>query len=188
MNPILFYLFGAVAIIAAILMLFFRNPVSSAISLVVSFLAMAALFIGLDAHFIGVIQVLVYTGAIMVLFIFIIMLLNVKKEESKKIPLMPLLGGLLLVGLLTAQIAGIVSSQTNKPEQAVDLATASAYYAGNEAISSQLKEGNYPNASIIGQTLFEKYNGAFLIAGFVLVVATVGVVSLSRRPECPKSE
>ena len=70
--------FGAAVIIN-------RNPVASALSLVVSFLALAALFVSLDAYFIGVIQVLVYAGAIMVLFLFIIMLLDLRAENLRKI-------------------------------------------------------------------------------------------------------
>ncbi len=62
-----------------------RNPVASALSLVVSFLGLAALFMGLDAFFIGIIQVLVYAGAVMVLFLFIIMLLDLRAEERRKI-------------------------------------------------------------------------------------------------------
>jgi NADH-quinone oxidoreductase subunit J len=64
-----------------------RNPVASALSLVVSFLGLAALFVSLDAFFIGVIQVLVYAGAVMVLFLFIIMLLDVRAEERRKLNL-----------------------------------------------------------------------------------------------------
>ena len=60
-----------------------RNPVSSALSLVISFLGLAALFITLNAYFIGVIQILVYTGAVMVLFLFIIMLLDIKEENER---------------------------------------------------------------------------------------------------------
>src|SRR4030081_3559592 len=59
-----------------------RNPVASALSLVVSFLGLAALFMSLDAYFVGIIQVLVYAGAVMVLFLFIIMLLNIRTEET----------------------------------------------------------------------------------------------------------
>ena len=62
-----------------------RNPVASALSLVVSFLGLAALFMSLDAYFLGIIQVLVYAGAVMVLFLFIIMLLNIRAEERRRI-------------------------------------------------------------------------------------------------------
>ena len=72
--PVFFYAFAAVSVIGAIALVCFRNPVSSAISMVGSFVGLAALFIGLNAYFVGIIQILVYAGAIMVLFLFIIML------------------------------------------------------------------------------------------------------------------
>ena len=78
--------FGAAVIIN-------RNPVASALSLVVSFLGLAALFMSLDAFFIGIIQVLVYAGAVMVLFLFIIMLLDLRAEERRKINLVAFAGG-----------------------------------------------------------------------------------------------
>lgn len=183
MNPILFYIFGAIAAFSAIAMLFFRNPVSAAISLVLSFCGLAALFVGLDAHFIGVIQILVYTGAVMVLFLFIIMLLNVKKEETKRLPFMPLLASLALVVLLLGQFVGIIGDSTPKQAPEINLEQAAIAYKETPKLSQELEKGNYPNASIIGVNLFGKHNAAFLIAGLVLVVATIGVVSLSRRPE-----
>ena len=69
-------------IVGALMVVFMRNPVSSALSMVLSFIGLAGLFIGINAYFVGILQVLVYAGAIMVLFIFIIMLLDLQKEES----------------------------------------------------------------------------------------------------------
>src|SRR6516162_10710708 len=87
-----------------LIMLFFgvgvvvnRNPVASALSLVVCFLALAALYVSLDAFFLGAIQVLVYAGAVMVLFLFIIMLLDLKTERMRKVNLAALLGGLVVI-------------------------------------------------------------------------------------------
>ena len=77
-----------------------RNPVSSALSLVISFLGLAALFITLNAYFIGVIQILVYTGAVMVLFLFIIMLLDIKEEKRKDWNLPAIAGTVIVVFLL----------------------------------------------------------------------------------------
>ena len=83
--PLFFYLFSALAVTGAIALVAFRNPVSSAMSMVVSFIGLAALFILLNAYFVGILQILVYAGAIMVLFLFIIMLLDVKLEERVRI-------------------------------------------------------------------------------------------------------
>lgn len=187
MNQILFYCFGALSVFAALMILFFRNPVTSAISMVVSFVGMAALFITLDAHFLGVMQILVYTGAIMVLFLFIIMLLNVKQEENKRMRPLPLLGGLVIVALFLAQLVGIIGSLPRKTAPAIDLASAANNFKSGTQIHSQLASGNFPDASLLGQTLFGgQYNAVFLVTGLILVVATIGVVALSRRPENSK--
>ncbi|MDB4327881.1 NADH-quinone oxidoreductase subunit J, partial [Akkermansiaceae bacterium] len=84
MDTIIFYLFSILAVVGAVLLVLFRNPVSSALSMVLSFVGMAGLFIGLNAYFVGIIQILVYAGAIMVLFIFIIMLLDLNEETKAK--------------------------------------------------------------------------------------------------------
>ena len=77
MHSLLFYLFSFLAVAGGILLVAFRNPVSSALSMVLSFLGLAGLFIGLNAYFVGIVQILVYAGAIMVLFLFVIMLLHI---------------------------------------------------------------------------------------------------------------
>ena len=81
-----------------------RNPIASALSLVVSFLGLAALFMSLDAFFIGIIQVLVYAGAVMVLFLFIIMLLDLRAEERRKINVVAFVGGVLVALAFFIQI------------------------------------------------------------------------------------
>src|SRR4029077_4039469 len=96
MSPALFWIFAIARLLFAAAVVFLRNPVSSAMCLVVSFIALAALFISLDAFFIGVIQVLVYAGAVMVLFVFIIMLLDLKAETKRHITPAALIGGLLV--------------------------------------------------------------------------------------------
>ena len=93
MSPILFWLFSILMLGFGAMVVLHRSPVSSALSLVVSFLGLAVLFVSLDAYFIGVIQVLVYAGAVMVLFLFIIMLLDLKAEERRKWNPVSLAGG-----------------------------------------------------------------------------------------------
>src|SRR5215216_6149494 len=104
MSPFLFYLFAALTLIFGVAVVVNRNPVASALSLVVSFLGLAALFVGLDAYFIAVIQVLVYAGAVMVLFLFIIMLLDLKAEERRKINIPSYAGGSLVALAFVAQL------------------------------------------------------------------------------------
>src|SRR3712207_9263893 len=93
MPALLFWLFALVMLGFGAAVVINRNPVASALSLVVSFLGLSALFMGLDAYFIGIIQVLVYAGAVMVLFLFIIMLLDLRAEERRKFNLPAVIGG-----------------------------------------------------------------------------------------------
>src|SRR6188768_3854947 len=101
MELALFWIFSAFMLLFGAAVIFLRSPVSSALSLVMSFLGLAALFVTLDAFFIGIIQVLVYAGAVMVLFLFIIMLLDVRAEERRKLNL-PMVAGGALVSLIFA--------------------------------------------------------------------------------------
>ena len=89
-----------------------RNPVSSALSLVVSFVGLAALFIMLNAYFIGIIQILVYAGAVMVLFLFIIMLLDLKAEKRRELNLVAFGGGIAVTLGFVAQLATVLSKFT----------------------------------------------------------------------------
>src|ERR1700716_747009 len=93
MSAFLFWVFALMMLIFGAAVIINRNPVASALSLVVSFLALAALFISLDAFFIGIIQVLVYAGAVMVLFLFIIMLLDLRAEKRRKMNVVAFAGG-----------------------------------------------------------------------------------------------
>src|SRR6185437_14764193 len=104
MSPFLFWIFASLTLIFGAAVVVNRNPVASALSLVVSFLGLAALFMSLDAYFIGIIQVLVYAGAVMVLFLFIIMLLDLRAEQRRRIHWIPTAGGVVVALALIVQI------------------------------------------------------------------------------------
>src|SRR5690242_12521158 len=107
-SPFLFWIFALLMLIFGAAVIINRNPVASALSLVVSFFGLAALFLSLDAYFIGVIQVLVYAGAIMVLFLFIIMLLDLRAEKLRKINWVASAGGIAVALALLIQIFSVV--------------------------------------------------------------------------------
>src|SRR5205809_5383691 len=109
MNPLLFWMFAFVMLGFGISVVANRNPVASALSLVVSFLCLAALYVGLDAYLIGSIQVVVYAGAVMVLFLFIIMLLDFKVEERRKFNVVVYAGGGLVAFAFAVQVAGVLN-------------------------------------------------------------------------------
>jgi NADH-quinone oxidoreductase subunit J len=141
-----------------------RNPVASALSLVVSFLGLAALFMSLDAYFIGIIQVLVYAGAIMVLFLFIIMLLDLRAENLRRINWLASAGGVVVALALLTQIFYVVGSLR----------------AAQQKFPSLVRSTS-DDVHSIGSLLFESYNLPFQIVGVLVLVATVGVVLLSKR-------
>src|SRR5437667_77522 len=108
MPPFLFWLFASLMLVFGAAVVLNRNPVASALSLVVSFLGLAALFMSLDAYFVGIIQVLVYAGAVMVLFLFIIMLLNLRAEEGRRINWLAATGGIVVALILVIQIFSVI--------------------------------------------------------------------------------
>ena len=186
MPSYLFWLFSTVMLIGGVSVIAFRNPVSSAMSVVTCFVGLAGLFIGLSAFFVGVIQILVYTGAVMVLFLFIIMLLDIRDEERRAKSLAPLLAGLGLFVAFVTQLIGVLTGSPDKTAPALDtdaLAAAASHYPAGEKIATALGAGKLPDVQIIGHTLFTAYNLPLQIVGVILLVATVGVVVLSKKAQ-----
>jgi NADH-quinone oxidoreductase subunit J len=163
----LFYLFSALALMGGIGVVVNRNPVSAAFSMIISFLGLAALFIQLDAFLVGILQILVYAGAIMVLFLFIIMLLDVREEEKRRRPLLNIIGaGGVIVGFIALVISVLSRSDVGK------------------ATIPALTEVEGPGTSDvhhIGELLFSTYWFPVQIVAVLILVATVGVVVLSKK-------
>jgi len=164
MLTILFWVFSVLMLVSAAAVVLFRNPVNSAMSLVLSFLALAALFVTLDAYFIGIIQILVYAGAVMVLFLFIIMLLDLKAEARRSLNIAALAGGLAVLGGFVVLLVQVIKSLP----------------AANQNFPALARTG-YSDVADVGMTLFAGYNLPFQVIGVLLLVSTVGVVILSRR-------
>src|SRR5689334_9119384 len=164
MPPWLFWIFALLMLVFGAAVIINRNPVASALSLVVSFLGLAALFMSLDAFFIGIIQVLVYAGAVMVLFLFIIMLLDLRAEELRQINWIASAGGIVVALALIVQIFLVI---------------------GHLKAATQpfppLPQSPPDDVRSIGLLLFTNYNLPFQIMGLLVVVATIGVIVLSRR-------
>ena len=164
MPAFLFWTFALLMLVFGAAVVLNRNPVASALSLVVSFLGLAALFMSLDAYFVGIIQVLVYAGAIMVLFLFIIMLLDLRAEKLRKINWIASAGGAVVALALLTQIFYVVGNLNAAREKFPPLARSTT-----------------DDVHSIGSLLFENYNLPFQIVGVLVLVATVGVVLLSKR-------
>jgi len=164
MSPFLFWIFALLMLIFGVAVIINRNPVASALSLVVSFLGLAALFMSLDAYFIGIIQVLVYAGAIMVLFLFIIMLLDLRAEELRKINWLASAGGVGVAIVFLAQVLYVVG-----------------HFKSAKEVLPRLSPSGVDDVHRIGALLFSNYNLPFQIVGIIILIATIGVVILSRR-------
>jgi NADH-quinone oxidoreductase subunit J len=193
-SPI-FWLFAMLMLFGAAAVVLLPNPVASAMSMVASFVGLAGLFIGLNAFFAGIIQILVYAGAIMVLFIFIIMLLDLNTDKKRVPKMMPLFAGLGIVIAFTIQLIGITSAHPDRAMPELNLPAAADHYtmtlpdpekAGQTLkvetqISKNLRDNTLPDVHLIGQSLFTEYNLPLQILGVLLLVATVGVVVLSKK-------
>jgi NADH-quinone oxidoreductase subunit J len=164
MPAYLFWFFAILMLAFGAAVVLNRNPVASALSLVVSFLGLAALFMSLDAYFIGIIQVLVYAGAVMVLFLFIIMLLDLRGEKMRRINWLASAGGIAVALALVVQIF---------------------YVVGKFRFARQpfppLTRSAIDDVRNVGAALFENYNLPFQIIGVLVLVATIGVIVLSKR-------
>ncbi|MBB5349848.1 NADH-quinone oxidoreductase subunit J [Haloferula luteola] len=182
MPLLLFWIFAILMLLGGLAVVVLPNPVASALSMVVSFVGLAGLFVGLNAFFVGVMQILVYAGAIMVLFLFIIMLLDLKTEEKRTPKLVPVIGGLGIVLAFTIQLLGVLGSTPDKAAEPLDLTAASVAMAETSpGISAKLAAGHLPDVNLVGQVAFTSYNLPLQIVGVLLLVATVGVVVLSKR-------
>lgn len=164
MSPFLFWPFTILMLGFGLAVVLNRNPVASALSLVVCFLCLAGLFIGLDAYFIGIIQVLVYAGAVMVLFLFIIMLLDLKAEERRRFKLVPLVGGSLVSGAFLFYLVGVLDKFT----------------PGKQAFPV-LTNSRIDDVQQVGTALFTQHHIPFQVIGMLVLAATIGVVVLSKR-------
>src|ERR1700719_702737 len=164
MPAFFFWIFAALMLIFGGAVIINRNPVASALSLVVSFLGLAALFVSLDAYFLGIIQVLVYAGAIMVLFLFIIMLLDLRAEKLRKINWIASAGGIAVALVFMIQMFSVVGRFRAAKQPFPPLARSTS-----------------DDVHRIGLLLFNNFNLPFQVIGMVILVATVGVSVLSRR-------
>jgi NADH-quinone oxidoreductase subunit J len=163
-----FYIFAALLIASAAMVIFARNPVHSVLWLIVAFFNAAGLMVLIGAEFIAMLLVIVYVGAVAVLFLFVVMMLNIDFAELragfvKNVPL-----GLMLAVVLVAELVlGIGAYKAG----AVKLGTPDGTAAVNEV----------PNIEAIGNLLYSKYIFLFESAGLILLVAMVGAIVLTHR-------
>jgi len=172
METLFFWVFAAVAVTASVLVVGQRNPMYSVLLLIVSFAALSGLYVVLDAPFVAAIQIIIYAGAIMVLFLFVVMLLNASKEDGAdwdqahplRLPAVTRLGSMLAV-LLVVQLAWALM-------EASGIGGPVSGETGSETVSSVRQ---------LGRVLFTDYVFAFEATSILILVAMVGSVMLARR-------
>ena len=169
MDVIAFYAFATITVIASLLVVGQGNPMHSVMLLIVSFGALAGLYVLLDAPFTAVTQIIVYAGAIMVLFLFVVMLLNVPREEPVARPVSALLGptgmrlGVLLSLLLGAEIVWALSR------------------VGVGWFMQGTSPPSVSSVALIGNVLFTRHAFAFEATSILILVAMVGAVVLAGK-------
>lgn len=151
--------------------IWFRNPVHAALSLVATLFGVAVLFLNMNAPFLAAVQVIVYTGAIVVLILFVIMLLGVDIEDDLDTEPLPYQRGIALV--VAAGVAGLVVAGV--------LAAGDELVSGAAGVTAAITE-DLPNVSAIGRLLFTDYVFALELAAVLLTIAVVAAVVLARRP------
>jgi NADH-quinone oxidoreductase subunit J len=166
MESLVFYFLAAVAIISAVLMTLQRNPVMSAIWLIANFFCIAALYLLLQAQFLAVIQIAVYAGAIMVLVVFVIMLLNLGDETklTERLDVKKVVGTALVFGLLLELLYLVAFS---------DVGALNRGFAVNAA--------DLGTAESIGSALFTDFLFPFEMTSLLLLVAMIGAIILAKK-------
>jgi len=169
MAQIVFWVFGVVAVLSALLCVTRRSPVASALWLVQCMFSIAALYVLLDAQFIAAVQIMVYAGAIMVLFLFVIMLLNLGRGGPTDIRGWP--GRIAAVVLAVILVAELWVVQSVLPNAAIRL-------SGGELARLTEAQGVI---NVVADPLFRTYLIPFEITGVLLLAATAGAIVLAKR-------
>ena len=170
-HAIFFYIFSIIAVISAIMVTVSKNTVHSVFFLILDFISISCLFIMIGAEFLGMIMLIVYVGAVAVLFLFVVMMLNVaqqknqwfiSKENSGHIPI-----GLIISTIIFFELIIVIGGWKFKPE----LSDSSATQISNEI----------SNTHSLGQVLYTDYVHVFQISGMILLIAMIGAIVLTFR-------
>lgn len=166
MATFFFFYFSGVIVLTALLVVALQNPIYSALSLLILFFHVAGLYVTLHAEFLAAVQIIVYAGAILVLYLFVVMLLNVKREERyhSQFPIATLLGLTILTEVVLLAVGHTFSSERAGPAPAAPV---------GEAMGG--------NTEMIGEALYSTYLFPFEVASLILLVAMIGAIILAKR-------
>jgi NADH-quinone oxidoreductase subunit J len=165
-----FYLFATVAVFSAAMVITVRNPVQAALFLVLTFFSVACVWVTLEAEFLAIVLVLVYVGAVMVLFLFVVMMLDVNIERMREGYARYLPAGILVGVLLVIEMGVVLTSKR---------------FAADAIARPAFHPQGYSNTKELGAALYTDYLYPFEIAAIILLVAIVAAIALTlrRRPE-----
>ena len=170
-HTIFFYIFSIIAVVSAIMVTVSKNTVHSVFFLILDFISISCLFIMIGAEFLGMIMLIVYVGAVAVLFLFVVMMLNVaqqknewftSQESSGHIPV-----GLIISAIIFFELIIVVGGWKYKPD---------LFNTNNLNINSEVS-----NTHSLGQVLYTDYNHIFQLSGMILLVAMIGAIVLTFR-------
>jgi NADH-quinone oxidoreductase subunit J len=163
---ILFWAFAGILTVSALAMILVKNPVHAALLLVLAFFTSAAIWLLIEAEFLAVVLILVYVGAVMVLFLFVVMMLDINIEEVRKgFTRYSLLGGV-VAGIVVFELVSVVWSRS----LGIDVTTGAAPLAAD-----------YSNTAELGKVLYTEYVYPFELAAVLLLIAIVAAISLTMR-------
>ncbi|PHS76232.1 MAG: NADH:ubiquinone oxidoreductase subunit J [Rhodospirillaceae bacterium] len=169
-ETVVFYVFATICVASGVMVVTARNPVYSVLFLILAFFNAAGLFVLAGAEFLAMLLIIVYVGAVAVLFMFVVMMLDITVAEVKKgfRAFLPI--GLIVGGIFVAELLFVAISWSMAPETLADVVKAAAP-----------TPDNIHNTRAIGQLLYTKYLYLFQAAGLVLLVAMIGAIVLSHR-------
>ncbi len=173
MENFLFYLFSVLTILGALLLVVNRNAVNGAMFMIISLIGMAALFLLLEAYFLFILQILVYAGAVMVLFLFIVMLIDVEKGPKTRPDGLTIAASIVGLALLLLGIIAVFT--TDSATSALPEVTKLPEAASAAGIPFGTSVRGY------GYGLFTKYMLPFQVTGFLLLIAMIGVIVVSKK-------
>jgi NADH-quinone oxidoreductase subunit J len=158
----IFFVLAAIAVLGALSLILQRHPIHSALSLIVVMIALAGLYLLMGAEFVAAVQIIVYGGAIMVLFVFVIMLLNAGAEERTNVSKLAGIAGIPLAVALLGFLAAVIARS-------------------NESAQAGLQSGTLANTKDISTMLFKDFVYPFELTSFLILVAILGAIVLAQR-------
>ena len=164
-QAILFYVFSSILLVAALGVIFSKNPVHSIMFLVGAFFQSAVLWLLIEAEFLAIVLVLVYVGAVMVLFLFVVMMLDINVEEAKSSIAKYTPFGLLIAGLMIVELMQVIKLRS-----------------ANQTLQGfSINPPDYSNTKSLGSVLYTEHVYAFEIASVILLLAIVAAITLTMR-------